>query len=255
VTVELSSRAFVDYLIREYNQPFSGWDFTYLDGRRIEEPTPWSYEAMAQEYLAHASSAVDLGTGGGERLLRFKGVFPARVAATEGYAPNLRLARERLAPYGVTVYESSASLTEVLPFPDASFDLVLDRHSAFNAADVARVLTQNGIFLTQQVDGRQTDLQAAFDAEPQWPYFTLDFALDHIRGVPLIVELAQEWTGEVRFTDVGAVVYLLKAVPWMVPNFTVETHLPYLERLQHRLEREGTLTFHQMLMIVRAKRR
>ena len=48
-----------------------------------------------------AQSVLDLGTGGGERLLELREDWPARVAATEGYAPNLALATERLAPYGV----------------------------------------------------------------------------------------------------------------------------------------------------------
>lgn len=204
----MSDAAFVDYLEQEYSRPFTGWDFAYLDGRRIEEPLPWSYEAMAREHLAHATAAADLGTGGGERLLQLKDVFPPRMAATEGYPPNLRLAREHLAPYGVTVLDSSGSLVEVLPFPDRSFDLVLDRHSAFNASEVARILVQDGVFLTQQVDGRATDLDAAFDVEAQWPYFSLDFALQRLRGLPFDVERAQEWTGEVRFTDVGAVCVL-----------------------------------------------
>lgn len=71
--------------------------------------------------------------------------------------------------------DSSGSLVELLPFPDQSYDLVLDRHSAFNASEVARILVHDGTFLTQQVDGRATDLHAAFDVEAQWPYFTLDY--------------------------------------------------------------------------------
>ena len=28
---------------REEQQPFTGWDFSYLDGRMLEEQAPWSY--------------------------------------------------------------------------------------------------------------------------------------------------------------------------------------------------------------------
>lgn len=41
-----------------------------------------------------------------------------------------------------------------LPFRDASFDVVLDRHEAYDPSDVARVLASGGVFLTQQVHGR-----------------------------------------------------------------------------------------------------
>jgi len=251
----MDNTAFVEYLLQHYNQPFSGWDFSYLDGRCIEEPMPWSYEALARQALAQASAAVDLGTGGGERLLQFKDVFPPIVAATEGYPPNLRLAQERTAPYGIKVYDVPTTLVDSLPFPDESFDLVLDRHSAFNVSEVARILSRGGTFLTQQVDGRRTDLHEAFDVEAQWPYYTLDFQLNLLQGLPLTIELAQEWTGAVQFTELGAVVYYLKAIPWIVPNFTVETHLPYLQKLQRSLEAEGELTFHETLMLIKAKKR
>ena len=48
--------------------------------------------------------------------------------------------------------------------------IVLNRHSAFNSAEVGRVLMSGGTFLTQQVHGRSLeDLEAEFDARPQWP--------------------------------------------------------------------------------------
>jgi len=49
--------------------------------------------------------------------------------------------------------------------------------------------------------------------------------------------------GEVTFTDVGAVVYYLRAVPWLVPGFSVETHADRLLALQDRVKRGEGLTF------------
>ena len=51
---------------REEEQPFSGWDFSYLDGRMIEEQAPWSYSSRAAELMRRSSAVIDLGTGGGE---------------------------------------------------------------------------------------------------------------------------------------------------------------------------------------------
>ena len=39
-----------------------------------------------------------------------------------------------------------------------------------------------------------------------------------------------------RMAGRGAIVYYLKAVPWLVPGFSVATHLEYLLALQHRIE-------------------
>jgi SAM-dependent methyltransferase len=236
-------------------QPFSGWDFSYLDDKVINELPPWSYETMVRQQMSQAHSALDLGTGGGEKLLEFRDVFPPRMAATEGYLPNLQLVRQRLGPYGVDVRHSEARLIETLPFGDAEFDLVIDRHTGYNTRDVERVLRPGGVFLTQQVDGKSLfDLFEAFDCRPHWPYFNLAFALERVAETHLVVEMAQEWSGRKIFKNVAALVYYLKAIPWIVDDFTVETHLPYLVRQQERLEHEGQLVFQEKLLVLRARK-
>jgi hypothetical protein len=39
-----------------------------------------------------------------------------------------------------------------------------------------------------------------------------------------------------------------------VDDFSVQTHLPYLERQQERFEREGQLIFHERLLVLRARK-
>ena len=56
------------------------------------------------------------------------------------------------------------------------------------------------------------------------------------------------------FTDVGAIVYYLKAIPWVVPEFTVETHLRYLLSLQERLEAGEELGFHAAKYLIEARK-
>jgi hypothetical protein len=114
----------------------------------------------------------------------------------------------------------------------------------FNANQVARVLTVGGTFLTQQVHGLWAyDLLAAFDAKPQWPTSTLDKYVPRLKAAGLTMVNTQEWSGTLAFTDVGAIAYYLKAVPWLVPGFSVETHLSYLLKLQSRLENGEALAF------------
>ena len=157
--------------LREEEQPFTGWDFSHLDGRLRGEREPWSYLDRAAELMRGSSSVVDLDTGGGEKLLGLREHWPARVLATEDYAPNFELARERLSPLGVEVVRSAVSDTGPMPFGEGEFDLVLNRHAQFNPSEVARVLSPGGTFLTQQVHGMWLwDLQAAFDAPPSLPH-------------------------------------------------------------------------------------
>jgi SAM-dependent methyltransferase len=196
------------------------------------------------ELMRGARSAVDLGTGGGERLLKLREAWPPRVVATEDYAPNVRLATERLSPFGVLVVDSPVGDADVMPFVDGEFDVVLNRHSGFNAAEVARVLAPGGTFLTQQVHGLWAeDLLAQFDAKPQWPDSTPEKYVPRLEAGGLTIVDRREWSGHLAFTDVGAIVYYLKAVPWLVEGFSVETHLPYLLALQRRLESGEELAF------------
>ena len=82
-----------------------GWDFSRLDGRMTADEPWWDFERDCRKALATSSSALDLGTGGGERLIQLLEQTPERgvVHATEGWAPNVEVARANLAPLGVDV--------------------------------------------------------------------------------------------------------------------------------------------------------
>jgi SAM-dependent methyltransferase len=240
---------------REERRPFSGWDFSYLDGRMIEEQAPWSYSTRAAELMHQASSVIDLGTGGGERFLKLRAYWPPKVAATEAYPPNVRLATERLSPFGVQVVGVALTDTGPMPFADGEFDLVLNRHAGFSSAEVGRILAPGGSFLTQQVHGLWAyDLLAAFDAKPKWPESTPGKYVPLLEAAGLTIVNTQEWSGRLAFADVGAIVYYLRAVPWLVPGFSVETHSTYLLALQRRLERGDGLAFVARKYLIEARK-
>lgn len=245
----------IDGWLRDEQQPFTGWDFSYLDGRMVVEQEPWSYLDRAAELMEQSSSVIDLDTGGGERLLALREHWPARVVATEDYAPNYDLASGRLSPLGATVVRAPVSDTAALPFADGEFDLVLNRHGAFNPNEVARVLSAGGSFLTQQVHGMWAwDLLAAFDATPEWPDATPARYVPLLEAAGLTTQNVEEWEGKLVFTDVGAIVYYLKATPWEVPGFTVNTHLRYLLALQRRVDAGEDLAFHAALYLIEARK-
>jgi SAM-dependent methyltransferase len=228
----------------EEKQPFTGWDFSYLDGRMIEGQAPWSYSTRAAELMRLCSSVIDLDTGGGERFLKLHEFWPKKVVATENYPPNFRLASERLAPFGVLVYDVELTENGLMPFANAEFDLILNRHGSFNPQEVARILAPGGTFLTQQIHGMWADdLLAVFGAKPQWPDATPEKYIPQLISAGLALVDIQNWSGQLSFVDVGAVVYYLRAVPWLVPGFSVETHLQSLFTLQHRLEQGEGLDF------------
>jgi SAM-dependent methyltransferase len=230
---------------RDEQAPFAGWDFTYLAGRAHTEGPPSAYPTRAAVLLNQARAALDLDTGGGEQLLALCSHWPPRLAATEGYPPNLRLATERLVPLGVAVVAVESSERAQLPFPDASVDVVLNRHGGcLPMGEIARVLRPGGTLLTQQVHGQTLiDLLAHFGARPQWPEATPAYYLPRLAAAGLELVALEEYAGAEVFADVGAVVYFLKAIPWLVPGFSVRTHLAPLLALQARRDHGEALRF------------
>jgi hypothetical protein len=58
----------------------------------------------------------------------------------------------------------------------------------------------------------------------------------------LLIERAEEWWGDSVFTDVGALVYYVKATR-TVPDFSVARYEPVLRELDARLSASGGLIF------------
>ena len=219
---------------------FQGWDFSYLRGRIMEEAPSWDYMKLAAE-LVRKSTVLDMATGGGERFSTLA-PFARHAVAIEGYTPNVAVARRNLEPLGVKVMEADEA--KLLPFSDNEFDLVLNRHGAFKIEELFRILKPGGCFLSQQVAGDNAlDLLNAFDEKAKWPEMMLPLVKPRFEAIGFKVKRAEAWKGRVVFRDLGALVYWLKAVPWAVDNFSVDSHLGYLGRLQERVDIEGVLKF------------
>ncbi len=139
---------------------FTGWDFSVFGERVAEGRTSWDYTAMVADAARNSTSMLDMGTGGGELLHQLLGELgdeaPTQISPTEAWTPNVPIARRLLEPSGVTVVPFSDD--SELPFENAEFDLVLNKHEAFDPAELKRILKPGSVFLTQQVGGR--DLSA-----------------------------------------------------------------------------------------------
>lgn len=238
-----------DDLVRQAEaQELVGWDFSWLNLRTVEEPLPWDYRALVLERL-HANgkprvhALLDMDTGGGEFLSRLA-PYPAVTWATEGYPPNVPLARARLEPLGVKVTDISGNAAG-LPFNDASFDLIINRHGDFNALEIQRLLRTNGRFLTQQVGGENCiDLNRALQDQVEHIYsgWSLDSALKQVQETGLRVLQALEVFPRWTFKDIAGVVFYLKAIPWQIIDFSVDRFQPQLYRIHQDIERTGGFT-------------
>jgi hypothetical protein len=60
-------RASFDRLVSEaLSQDFSGWDFSWLQGRWHENEPTWGYRQIVQERMVGMHHLLDMGTGGGD---------------------------------------------------------------------------------------------------------------------------------------------------------------------------------------------
>ena len=251
------------WLRSEYAQPMAGWDFSYIWGDRVVErgAAPWTYEDECVWRIRGCRSVIDLGTGDGVRfaeLLEHAGK-PKKARASEGYPPNVPLARNTLEPLGVEVIEATTSL----PVPERSADLIIDRHTAFDAGEVCRVLTPGGSFVVEQV-GVQTFREMHEALGAPWPRagtpasgtysgtsVTLAGVRDVVQAAGLVVDRLEEATLRRLFLDVGALVWYLKAIPFEIPDFEVDRYADRLVELHHRIEHDGPLDtgFHLIFLV------
>lgn len=247
----------ISWLEEEYACPFTGWDFTYLKGRRISlGKLPWDYEILVREYIQRAENTLDMDTGGGEALAKILSTTPhiGKVSATEAYAPNVSIARKKLAEFSVEVHDMSESQ---LMFGDATFDLVVDRHGgSLSPQKIFQLLQPGGYYVTQQV-GNQTnkELRALFNSsvvlDDDWPHNAED-ANQVFTDTGFVVKAVDSGSYPVRFVDAGALVRYLKAIPWEVPDFSVRKFALELIKLHHGSISNGyavDTTFHAYKLV------
>lgn len=222
-----------------------GWDFSHLNGRWSDDADslPWNYRETVLKYLRPELKILDIDTGGGEFVLSL-GHPCENISVTEGYEPNFKLCKKTLSPLGITVEKSSDTL---LPFPNESFDLVLNRHGDLNPKEIFRVLKQDGIFITQQV-GAYNDREFVKLLLPTSPIPFPDQQLQtrseefEKEGFEILEE--NEAFHSIRFYDTGALVWFAKIIEWEFPNFSVSKHLKNIIQAQELLDEneciEGT---------------
>ena len=239
---ELNQEELLDILIEDAEHPFSGWDFSYIKDRLVEDPLTWSYPSIVIPLVRKAKSLLDMGTGGGE-LLSSLAPLPEKTYATEAYTPNVPIAKKRLKPLGVEVVQIEEEA--ILPFEDNMFDLIINRHEWYSPQDVFRILKPGGLFVTQQV-GDKNDIKLRFllsGKETTEDYFewNLNYAAKELEDSGFVVSAKYETIGSTRIFDAGAIIYYFKAVPWELPDFSAEKSRDKLLDIQKIISKEGFL--------------
>ncbi len=234
----------------EAARTFSGWAFPQIRVHDLEPGPPWDYEAIVRERLADAHSVLDLGTGGAEFFAAAVADYAGRIVATEEWQVNAPIAADRLRPLGGHVVRASAE--RGLPFRDACFGLIIDRHEGAAMPEVARLLAPGGWFVTQQVARENwRELDAHFETRTQFPdHFRI--YQDELRAAGLSVT-AQRHEWKVAYGGLGDIAFMLIAAPWEIPDFDPAAQIEALIALEDdcQTERGLEMTFARYLITAR----
>ncbi|GAA3722011.1 SAM-dependent methyltransferase [Spinactinospora alkalitolerans] len=247
---------FEDLIAEAESVSVEGWDFSWLDGRATEERPSWGYARSMGERMARADAALDVQTGGGEVLAAVPKLPPLTVA-TEAWPPNLARATALLRPRGVAVVADEDE--PPLPFADDAFALVVSRHPVTTWwEEIARVLQPGGTYFSQQVGPASVFELVEYFLGPQPPEVRRRRhpddagALTEAAGLE-VVDLRSE-SLRTEFFDVGAVVYFLRKVIWMVPGFTVDRYRAELRALHERIRTDGPFVAHTTRFLIEARK-
>ena len=236
---------------KEEQNAFKGWDFSYLDKRWGSEPLPWDYKLIVSNYLKPSDKLLDMGTGGGEFLLTLN--HPNELTGvTEAYPPNVELCKRTLSPLGIDVRQDFDD--SEIPFGADEFDVVINRHEAFDVNEVSRILTSGGYFITQQVGSKNNnDLSNKLidGFSPRFPDHDLKNNIQLLQDLGFAILFSDEAFPTIKFFDVGALVYFAKIIEWEFPKFSVDSCFENLCKAEKELHEHGFImgTEHRFIIV------
>ncbi|CED90780.1 class I SAM-dependent methyltransferase [Actinomyces succiniciruminis] len=199
---------------------------------------------------------LDIDTGDGEFLLSFR--HPNHnTAATEGHPPDVELRKQVLLPLGIDFKEANGS--DEIPFPGETFNIITNRHGAYDAAELQRTVKPSGLFLTQQVgaenDSELVQLLLPHITELPYPEQYLEMQKTELLSHGFEVLESGEARRPIRLFDVGTLVWFARIIDWDFPGFTVDDCLDQLYEAQEIIERTGAIegSSHRFYIVARKK--
>ncbi len=184
-----------------------------------------------------------MGTGDGSALADLT-PLPATTVAYEEWTATIPQALDTLRPLGVALVQCvgaddntvSVRTRPGLPFGDHAFDLVLNRHEAFDAGEVYRITGPQGLFVTAQVGSDETtSVRALLGLAGQEPIWDLAEARRQLLAAGWAALAGGEERPATRFTDVGALVAYCRSTPWAFTDIDATDAETWRHLLRSRL--------------------
>jgi len=232
----------------------NGWDFSKV--KCVSEGVKWDFYKEAVQRCTSSDLLLDIGTGGGEALLTIadSALLLVGIDRSAGMLEAAEANVKKAGRENVRLLQMDA---DRLDFPEGFFDLVTCRQAPFNAGQVAKVLAEDGLFMTQQVsEGDKLNIVEAFGRKRQ-------AAGDGALLRKYVAELKEAGFKEVQVFEYDAteyyetyedLVFLLKHTP-IVPGFgQEEDDFKILNRfIEDNRTDKGIMTNSQRFMIIAKK--
>lgn len=134
----------------EYYEKLGNWDFSQIK-YIVEQENNWDFYNKIKENSNEKSVCLDLGTGGGEKVLKY---YPkvGKIIGTDFSKEMIETANTNLSTSKVENVEFKVMNNLKIEFLDETFDIISARHTIINAEEIYRCLKSNGILIIEGVD-------------------------------------------------------------------------------------------------------
>lgn len=135
----------------KYYESIGNWDFDQIKCETVKK-TDWDFYEKIRENTNKASICLDLGTGGGEKVLKY---YPEvkKIIATDFSESMINTAKENLSK---TTCKSNVEFKVMdnlnMTFENNTFDLISARHTIINAKQIYNCLKPGGVLVIEGID-------------------------------------------------------------------------------------------------------
>ncbi len=133
-----------------YYERLGNWNFDDIKCT-TERLTDWEFYDQIKAHTTNTSLCLDIGTGGGEKVLKF---YPevGMVIATDFSAEMIKTAQENLKQYPGKRVKFAQMDSLNMKVPNNSFDLVSARHTIIHAKQIYDALVPGGVLVIEGID-------------------------------------------------------------------------------------------------------
>ncbi len=230
-----------------------GWDFSDIAERTKTLGEKWDYVDLVKKYVNKEALLLDIGTGGGEILLKIA-PFVKEAKGIDNSESMIKTAEKNLLKSRRSNVEFILADARSLPFQNESFDVVICRHSEFYPNEVSRVLKPGGIFITQQVGEKDKEnIKKIFGRGQSFgePVGALmNKYIKELKNSGFKILREDSYNAVEYYANMKDLIFLLKNTP-IIPDFNIDKDSTFLREIEEKYKtKEGIKTNSYRFLII-----